>query len=99
MYLIFKIKNYVPGFYRLENLDFKMKVEDLTNVFYTPAKVKYDELKRNGHCYVYRQIEMTDINQVEYLIIDEDFNFNDQLKKRHDILSILRERKINEIIS
>ena len=46
-----------------------------------------------------RQIEMTDINQVEYLIIDEDFNFNDQLKKRHDILSILRERKINEIIS
>lgn len=96
MLLIYKIKKYDIRI-DLENLDFKMKAENL-NVFSKPAVIKYEDLKKYGYCYVYRKIEMTDINQVEYLVINEDFDFSNQLKKHHDIISLLRERKINEIL-
>jgi len=104
MYLIFKIKKHptlVGGTFQLNNLDFKMRAESL-NVFSKNAKWMDEDLEKCGYCYVYRIIEMTDIREMEYLVINEDFDFHGKFKKRHKhhaILSFLREWKINEIIN
>lgn len=99
MYLIYKIKNYnFNTQYNLENLEFKMNIESLDGIFNKHSKVKYEDLEKYGHCYVYRILKMDVVSQAEYVIINDDFDFNGQLKKRHDIISLLREKKINDII-
>lgn len=109
MYLIYKIKNYnFNTQYNLENLEFKMNIESLDGIFNKHSKVKYEDLEKYGHCYVYRILKMDVVSQAEYVIINDDFDFtlphqypplsDGQLKKRHDIISLLREKKINDII-
>ena len=81
-----------------ENLEF---INDSYNVTQMLTRTSDRDLESVGWCFVMRKI--TDgVAVAEYLIIDDSFNFEKyhqyNIGKRNDIISLIRERRINSII-
>lgn len=91
MYILLKVVKHGPVL-RYENLEYK---GELTY----PIKLDLESLGKNGYCYIWKQI-LDGVAEATHIIVDMDYDGNNlhPAKKRHDVISLIREIKIHLII-
>lgn len=112
--LIYKVLNHNPIFYS-NNLEFigrgqwplltrdsvsgfigNINDEKINNIL---GKVhSYHDLINMGWCYAMYEISVG-FSKAEYLVINDSFDFGSKIKIRYDIISLIREQKIEDIIN